>query len=139
MKNRISAKVNITVEFYDLDPMEIVWHGNYPRYLEKARSELLNIIDYNYKEMKLSGYVWPVVDFRIKYIKPLRLHQKLLVSAVLVEYENRLKIEYVIYDEISDEVLSKAYSIQVAVNILDNALVFVTPQIFQDKVKKVLL
>lgn len=139
MKNRISAKVNITVEFYDLDPMEIVWHGNYPRYLEKARSELLNIIDYNYQEMKISGYVWPIVDFRIKYIKPLRLHQNILVSALLVEYENRLKIEYVIYDAISNEILSKAYSIQVAVNILDNALVFVTPKVFQDKVRKVLL
>jgi len=139
MKKRLSVSVNLMVEFFDLDPMDVVWHGNYPRYFEKARSELLNIIGYNYGEMKLSGYSWPVVDFRIKYIKPLRLHQKIIVNAELVEYENRLKIEYVIYDEISNEVLTKAYSIQVAVNISNNALAFVTPDHFQNKIRKLLL
>jgi acyl-CoA thioester hydrolase len=36
----ISAEVVIKIQFYDLDPMRIVWHGNYPRFLEQARSVL---------------------------------------------------------------------------------------------------
>ena len=34
----ISAEVIIPIQFYDLDPMRIVWHGNYPRFLEQARA-----------------------------------------------------------------------------------------------------
>ena len=30
----ISADVTIKVQFFDLDPMQVVWHGNYARYLE---------------------------------------------------------------------------------------------------------
>ena len=34
----ISAEVIIKIQFYDLDPMRVVWHGNYPRFLEQARA-----------------------------------------------------------------------------------------------------
>jgi acyl-CoA thioester hydrolase len=33
----LSAETVITVNFYDLDPMNVVWHGNYPRFLEQGR------------------------------------------------------------------------------------------------------
>jgi acyl-CoA thioester hydrolase len=63
----LSAEVVIRPEFHDLDPMQIVWHGNYMRYFETARTALLGLIDYDYPQMVASGYAWPVVDFRIKY------------------------------------------------------------------------
>ena len=47
----ISASVVIKVQFYDLDPMGIVWHGNYPRFLEQARSELFEKISFGYRAM----------------------------------------------------------------------------------------
>jgi acyl-CoA thioester hydrolase len=40
----ITAETEFTVEFYDVDSMEIVWHGNYVKYLEKARCVLLDHI-----------------------------------------------------------------------------------------------
>lgn len=33
---KIETSCEIDVEFYDLDPMNVVWHGNYIKYLEKA-------------------------------------------------------------------------------------------------------
>ena len=38
----ISAEISTQAQFYDLDPMQIVWHGNYARYLEQARCALLD-------------------------------------------------------------------------------------------------
>jgi len=35
----ITTETNIKVEFYDLDPMNIVWHGNYVKYLENKLRE----------------------------------------------------------------------------------------------------
>ena len=63
----LEAEVTITVPFHDLDPMGVVWHGNYARYLEIARCALLDLIGYNYLQMRESGYAWPVVDMRLKF------------------------------------------------------------------------
>src|ERR1700761_7909922 len=77
----ISADVVIKAQFHDLDPMQVVWHGNYVRYLEQARCALLDRIGYNYPEMEASGFAWPVVDLRVKYVRPVRVAQEIVVGA----------------------------------------------------------
>ena len=132
----ITAEVTIKAQFYDLDPMQVVWHGNYVRFLELARCALLEKIGFNYQAMARSGYSWPVVDIRIKYVKPLRLAQEARARATLVEYENRLKIDYVITDVASDEIVTKAQTIQVAVNMATGELAFESPQALRDSVER---
>ena len=134
----IKASCPIKIHLYDVDPMNVVWHGNYLRFFEKARSALLELLDYDYQQMKASGYVWPIVDFRIKYIKPLRLQQTVIVEAGLIEYENRLKIDYRIYDEKTGELLTKANSIQLAVNESSQTTEFESPQILKERVRSII-
>lgn len=134
----ISAETIIVAQFYDIDPMQVVWHGNYVRYFEQARGILLDKIDYNYPEMERSGYVWPIVDMRIKFVRPVRYQQKLRVEATLVEYENRLKINYICHDAESGEILTKACTIQVAVSVSTQELHLESPAIFLEKVKRAL-
>ncbi len=131
----ISTETTITAQFYDLDPMGVVWHGHYTRFLEQARCQLLDCIGYNYVEMQASGYLWPIVDMRIKYVRPIRFHQQFIVSATLVESENRLKIEYIIRDKSTGEVLTKAFTIQIAVEVSTNELCLESPAALTDKVK----
>lgn len=134
----ISAECEITAQFYDIDPMEVVWHGNYVRYFEQVRGLLLDMIDYNYPQMSQSGYVWPIVDMRVKYVRPVRYQQRIIVTATLVEYENRLKIDYRCRDAASGEVLTKAHTIQVAVNAKTNELNLESPAVLLEKVRRVL-
>ncbi len=131
----ITADIVIKAQFYDLDPMQVVWHGNYARYLEQARCALLDMIDYNYTQMAASGFAWPVVDMRSKYIRPIRFGQEVVVAATLLEYANRLKIEYRIRDLASGEVLHKATTVQVAVRIDTGELQFESPAILFDKLR----
>jgi len=131
----ISSDLTLTAQFYDLDPMGVVWHGNYARFLEQARCKLLDEIGYNYTEMQTSGYVWPIVDVRIKYVRPIRFHQQFTVTATIVEYVNRLKIEYVIRDQASGEIVTKAMTIQVAVDATTNELCLETPPVLTEKLK----
>ena len=49
--------------------MNIVWHGNYVRYLEQARAALLGGIGFGYREMKEFGFAWPIVDLSIRYVR----------------------------------------------------------------------
>jgi acyl-CoA thioester hydrolase len=134
----ISAEVLIKAQFYDLDPMQIVWHGNYVRFLEQARCALLDKIDYNYSEMLRSGYAWPVVDLRIKYVRPVRFGQQVRVTATMVEYESRIKIDYRIADLATGDVLTKAHTIQVAVDVASNEMCFESPAALTDRVRRLL-
>ena len=129
----LKAEIQLKIPFQDVDVMGIVWHGNYLRYFEEARAELLDKVDYGYFQMKESGYAWPIVDARVKYIKPLHLQQIVQVKARLVEYECQLKIEYEIFDVETGERTTKGYTKQVAVDMESNEMCFVSPKVFLEK------
>jgi acyl-CoA thioester hydrolase len=127
------AETEMQVQFFDLDPMEIVWHGRYVKYLEIARGVLLDSIHYNYAQMKASGYVWPVVDLRLRYIAPATFSQRLKLRAEIVEWESRLKIEYLITDAASRRRITRASTTQVAVEIATREMCFVSPRVLLEK------
>jgi acyl-CoA thioester hydrolase len=132
----LSVEVPITVHFYDLDPMNVVWHGNYARYLEVARCALLDRIGYGYPRMAESGYAWPVVDLRIKYVGALRFGEKALVSANLVAFENGLKIDYLIRDAATSAVLTRAHTFQVPVRLDNGELCLESPPELVERVRR---
>lgn len=122
------VQVALSVSFHDCDPMGVVWHGNYFRFFEAARETLLRSINYSYGEMRASGFVWPVVDTRVKYRLPLRCEEQIDVEACISEYENRLRIDYVVRNT-AGQVTTRAHTIQVAVNTTTQAMCFVSPDI----------
>lgn len=129
----LSHEIELSPAFHDLDPMDVVWHGNYVKYLEIARNALMARFDYDYPQMKESGYAWPIVDMRLKYVRSLVYGQKVRIRARIVEWENRLKIDYQVRCADSGEVLTKAHSIQVAVDIATREMCWVCPPVLLDK------
>lgn len=133
MKPDLSHEIEVVPAFYDIDPMEIVWHGHYVKYLELARSALLAKFDYDYPRMRDSGYGWPIVDMRLKYVRPAVFGQKLLVRAEIMEWENRLRIEYRIRDAATGGKLNQAYTIQVAVDMATREMCYVCPPVLWER------
>ncbi len=129
----IEAEVVIEIPFHDVDIGGVAWHGHYVKYLEIARCALLEKFDYNYPQMKASGYAWPVIDLRIRYPQPLYFQQKVRVKARLDEWENRLKISYLIEDLGTGQRLTKAYTVQVAIDIKTTEMQYVSPDILYQK------
>jgi acyl-CoA thioester hydrolase len=130
----LAAEVEIEIPFQDGDPMGVTWHGNYFRYFEAARCALLDKIGFGYVEMVNSGYSWPIVDTRVKFVRPTVFQQRILVVATLEEYENRLKISYVITEVGTGERVTKGYTIQVAVENESTELCFVSPPVLIEKI-----
>lgn len=128
-----SAEVELQVQFYDLDPMEIVWHGRYVQYMENARCALLDQLGYNYPAMKQSGYAWPVIDLQLRYTAPATFGQRLRIQAAIIEWENRLKIDYLVSDAATGRRLTRATTIQVAVQIDNGEMCFVSPPVLWHK------
>jgi len=136
MRTELKAEVEIQVPFHDVDGMHVVWHGHYYKYFEVARTKLLQSIDYDVHEMKASGYSWPIVETNCKYVRPMLYNQLIQVSAKIQEYENRLKIIYRISDAKTDEKLATGHTTQVAVDMKNNEMCFVSPKILLKKVEE---
>ncbi len=132
-RSRLRCEIDVTPAFYDIDVMEIVYHGNYVKYLELARSALLAKFDYDYPRMRESGYGWPVVDMRLKYVRPATFGQRLKVEASITEWENRLRIDYVMRDAQSGQKINTAYTIQVAVDMRTREMCFVCPPVLWER------
>jgi len=135
MKTELKAAVKIRVPFHDVDGMQVVWHGHYYKYYEVARTKLLQSIGYDVHEMKASGYSWPVVESNCKYVRPILYDQLIQVTAELQEYENRLKIRYRITDAVSNSKLASGHTTQVAVEMKNLEMCFVSPKILREKVE----
>jgi len=123
----LHVDTEVVVPFFDVDSMDVVWHGHYVKYLEIARCALLDRLGHNYAQMKVAGYVWPVIDLQLRYVRAARFGQRLRVRADLAEWKNRLKIHYLISDAETGERMTRASTIQVAVNIADGAMQMVSP------------
>ncbi|HEU4780702.1 MAG TPA: thioesterase family protein [Steroidobacteraceae bacterium] len=121
--------VAIQVPFHDIDSVGMAWHGHYAKYFEIARCALLDSFGYGYSAMRESGFSWPVIDMRIRFVKSVTFEQRILVKATLREWENRLLIDYLITDEASGGRLTKGSTVQVAVEMRSGEMCFVSPPV----------
>lgn len=131
--NKSKAQIEIEIPFYDLDSVNIVWHGNYPKYFELARCALLENFDYGYDAMRASGYIWPIIDLQVRYIKAITFKQRIIVEATLKEWEYRLKIDYLIRDAKTQARLTKGSTVQVAVDVGTRELCLMSPAILLER------
>ncbi|WP_313517970.1 acyl-CoA thioesterase [Pseudomonas sp.] len=134
----LQSEIEVLVPFFDVDSMDIVWHGHYVKYLEVARCALLDRIGHNYQQMRDAGYGWPIIDLQLRYVRPARFNQRISVRADLVEWENRLKINYLIRDVETGERLTRASSVQVAVEIASREMLLASPTVFVEAVRRAL-
>lgn len=127
------VEIDLEVPFHDVDAMEVAWHGHYAKYCEVARCALLQRFEYDYPQMRESGYFWPIVELTLKYVQPARYGQKLRIRATLTEHENRIKIAYLISDAESGARITKGHSVQVAVDATSGEMQFVSPDVVLEK------
>ena len=134
----LQAEIELVVPFFDVDMMEVVWHGHYVKYFEEARCALLDKLGHNYRQMRDAGYAWPIIDLQVRYIRGAQIGQRIRVRADLVEWENRLKINYLITDVATGERMTRGSSVQVAVEIATREMLLASPKVFVEAVERVL-
>ena len=134
----LQAEIELVVPFFDVDMMEVVWHGHYVKYFEEARCALLDKLGHNYLQMRDAGYAWPIIDLQVRYIRGAQFGQRIRVRADLVEWENRLKINYLITEVATGERMTRGSSVQVAVEIASREMLLASPRVFVEAVERVL-
>ena len=124
----MQKQIKITIPFYDLDPMNVVWHGNYVKYMEQARCALLSDVGMTYDDMLANGVVFPVVTMQTKYIHPCTFGQVINVIISLVPDDNFLIFKYKITDDNTGKILFNAETKQMAVDIETKESLFEIPK-----------
>jgi acyl-CoA thioester hydrolase len=76
----------ISVYFEDTDAAGIVYYANYLKFMERARSDMIRAVGVDQAaELRSSGSAYAVVDVTIKYRRPARLGDDILVVSTVDE------------------------------------------------------
>ena len=72
----------VRVYFEDTDLSGVVYHANYLRFMERARSDMLRVAGIDQRAVHEAGEgAYAIVDLAIKYRAPARLDDALLVAS----------------------------------------------------------
>jgi acyl-CoA thioester hydrolase len=113
-----STEVRLKVPFHDLDPAQIVWHGNYLRYFDMARFALFKdagVDLYDYFTGK--RYAFPVIKTSTKHIAPLRYGDEFICRAKVLEARIKISLDFEIRLADSGLVCTRGRGDQVAVKM----------------------
>lgn len=93
------------VPFYDLDGIQMVWHGNYVKYMEDAREKFGAKYGFEYLHIFNSGYTAPVVDMHIKYRNSARISDTLRMSITYIPTRAAKMVFRYVIERPSDNVI----------------------------------
>jgi len=75
----ITAKVQYRVLYADTDQMGVVYYGNYGKFYEMGRSEMVREMGFPYLEMENMGIVMPVYSVEARYRNVIRYDELVTV------------------------------------------------------------
>lgn len=96
------------IYYYDTDKMNVVYHGNYLKWLEIARTEFFRDT-LPYSELEETGIMLPVKTLNIEYINSVKYDELIKIKIKLLELSKiKIKFLYEIYDENLENLKAKA-------------------------------
>ena len=130
------ADYEVKVSFEDLDPLNVIWHGNYIRYMEQARCDMLSKLGYTYIDMKNDNTAYPIAKMKVKYIKPATLGDILMFKSDIISIEPSLDIKYTAFNKKTGEKIFEAKTMQIRINTETKETVYTPPKRFVEAIKR---
>ena len=88
------------VQYYETDKMGIVHHSNYIRWMEEARVDFLEKIDWSYDQLEKVGLVSPVLSLNIDYNHPTYFSDIVSIDVEILELKmSKMRVEYKMTNE----------------------------------------
>jgi len=110
-------KCNTRTLYADTDRSQVVYHGNYLRYFELGRASLMRDAAYAYREVEENGFIYPIIEIGISYFTPLFYDDPMCIYTHPSDLERvRLKFDYIITNEESNEIVCKGFTRHCATN-----------------------
>jgi acyl-CoA thioester hydrolase len=117
------------VAFYELDPVQIVWHGNYLNYFEIARTALFNENGVDLYDFYLRhGIVFPIIKTATKHILPLKYHDEFICRASAVDARTKIVVDFEMRKVTGGAICTRGRTEQVAVKADTMEIIFAVPE-----------
>ena len=105
----ISHDFQIRVRYADTDKMGIVYNGNYLRYFEIGRTEMLRSMGLPYSTLEHDGYQLPLLEAHVEYLKPARYDDVITIrSSYQAAVSPVIRIEYEVF--LNGDTLARGYT-----------------------------
>ena len=112
----ITATTNYRVTYADTDQMGVVYYGNYGRFYEIGRTEMIREMGLPYREIEKEGIVMPVYSVEAKYRDVLR-YDELITIETTIKTKPTARIEF--FNRIFNEKGVLAHEAKVVLVFLD--------------------
>ena len=117
MKEKI---VEHRVYYYDTDKMGVVYHSNYLKWMEVARTEFFRDT-LPYSRLEEMGVMLPVKTLNIEYFNSVKYDELIKIKIKLLEFSKiKIKFFYEIYDENFTQLKAKAETVNTFTDINGN-------------------
>lgn len=93
------------IRYADTDQMGVVYYGNYARFYEIGRSEMIRDLGYTYKDLEDTGVFMPVASVQSKYLAPLYYDEEITIETSIRQMpQARMVFFHTIYNEKKEKV-----------------------------------
>jgi acyl-CoA thioester hydrolase len=111
----ITSRSTVSVRYAETDMMGVVYHGSYLPWLEIGRTELLKAHGLPYRELEAQGFFLPVVDISLRYLRPARYDDTVVITTLLKEKPTlRIRMDYELHR--GDDLIATASSLHVFID-----------------------
>ncbi len=130
------SRTEIRIRFSEMDPVGIVWHGNYVKYFEDGREAFGREFDLNYVDFYKSDLIAPLVKMDYNFKKDLKYGEKAIVETRYCDTEAaKIQFEYKIFRHSNHELVTTGSTTQVFLNSKGQLLLAIPPMFKQWKEK----
>ncbi len=127
----LTDKIEIKVRFSEIDALQIVWHGEYVKYIEDGREAFGKRYGIGYMDIKNEGFAAPIVKLNIDYKLSLSFNEQAIVETRFVACDAaKIQFDYTIFRKSDNAIVAEASTIQVFTNIETGVLELNNPDFY---------
>ena len=130
MSRELVVEKELEIRFSEVDMMGVVWHGNYPLYLEGAREAFGAEFGLSYALYIRENVFVPIVKMDVDYKRPVRFGMRPVIRIEYVPTDAaKVIFDYKLYDKESGDVFLTARTVQVFMD-RDYKLMWFSPDFY---------
>ena len=130
MSRELVVEKELEIRFSEVDMMGVVWHGNYPLYLEDAREAFGAEFGLSYALYIKENVFVPIVKMDVDYKRPVRFGMRPVIRIEYVPTDAaKVIFDYKLYDRESGDVFLTARTVQVFMD-RDYKLMWFSPDFY---------
>jgi acyl-CoA thioester hydrolase len=101
LRSMYNHDFKIRIRYGDTDQMGVVYYGNYPRFYEIGRMEMLRSLGLSYVRWEEEyGIIMPVVSMESRYLYPAKYDDELRIKTTLTEMPSKMiSFDHKIFNE----------------------------------------